>query len=181
MTGWAPTSDGLGLVANSCTGQKYVGYEMVTPPNADNNNDEAMRRLRNGEVDAMWVYADQAYSYDCAKLGADVTPEWDCALWAGFGTEYAYIATGMFGHAYNGTTIALSRKGSGVTDIINPCLKEFMKTKEYYDICEKRGFLLSCYPNEHFKKKSDKLKEWEKKTKDHPAGCASGYCGCKDA
>jgi len=85
----------------------------------------------------MWVYADQAYNYDCSKAE---NPTWNCDLWAGFGTKYAYIQTGLFGHAYNGTTIALARKGSGVRDIVNPCLKEFMKTKEYWNICEKFKF-----------------------------------------
>jgi hypothetical protein len=42
----------------------------------------------------------------------------------------------MLGHAKNGTTLALSRKGSGIGEIVNPCLQKFLKTKEYYDICK---------------------------------------------
>jgi hypothetical protein len=43
----------------------------------------------------------------------------------------------MFEHAINGTTLAISKKGSGLNDILNPCIEKFMKTKEYYQICQK--------------------------------------------
>jgi len=42
VTGWAPTNDGLALVENKCTGKRFSGYEVINPPNADNNNDAAM-------------------------------------------------------------------------------------------------------------------------------------------
>lgn len=31
---------------------------------------------------------------------------------AGFGTTFAYIQTGLFGHAMAGTTLSMSKKGS---------------------------------------------------------------------
>ena len=34
-----------------------------------------------------------------------------CTLWSGWGTTFAYIQTGLFGHAKAGTTLALSKKG----------------------------------------------------------------------
>ena len=58
VNGWAPTEDGLGMVTNSCTGEKFIGYEVITPPTAKNANDAAMKMLRDGKADAMWIYAD---------------------------------------------------------------------------------------------------------------------------
>ena len=107
--GWAPTSDGLALVENECTGGRYSDYTVVTP--TEDGNDAAMHMLMSGEADAVWIYADQAYNY---KPRSDVVASWNETLWEGFGTKYAYVATGQFGHAYNGTTLAMSKKGSGL-------------------------------------------------------------------
>ena len=41
------------------------------------------------------VYADQAYNF---QPKADRVPSWNVSLWEGFGTRYAYVGTGMFGH-----------------------------------------------------------------------------------
>eukprot|EP00439_Symbiodinium_sp_Y106_P004079 s11076_g1.t1 len=64
--------------------------------------------LRNGAADAMFVYADQAKNYQC---DGTTVAAWNCTLWEGFGTEYAYVQTGQFGYVVNGTTLALSKKG----------------------------------------------------------------------
>lgn len=32
-------------------------------------NDPAMKLLRNKEVDALWIYADQAHNYECDENG----------------------------------------------------------------------------------------------------------------
>ena len=44
-----------------------------------------------------------------------------CENWDGFGTEYAYIHTGLVG-TVNGTTVVMSKKGSGLADLVNPCI-----------------------------------------------------------
>merc|ERR1711998_445927 len=114
------TADTLALVTNKCTGERFAtDFEMVTP--TVDGNDAAMEMLMNGTVDAMWVYADQAYNYQCHDDG--ITPTWNCDLWSGFGTQYAYVQTGLFGHAYNGTTLTISKRGSGLSDIVNPCIQ----------------------------------------------------------
>ena len=161
VKGWAPTADGLHLVTNWCTGKRYcvssranapspygcelwvepqfpcapcnvctAGFEILTPD--EDGNDAAMKMLRSGEADAMFVYADQAHNYRPDQPG--VTPSWDATLWSGFGTEFAYIGTGMLGHAINGTTLAISKKGAGLNAILNPCIAKFMRTKEYHEV-----------------------------------------------
>jgi len=175
VKGWAPTADGLSLVTNWCTGNRYTGYEILTPE--EDGNDAAMTMLRNGQADGMFVYADQAHNYRPGQAG--VTPTWDESLWTGLGTNFAYIGTGMLGHSYNGTTLTISKKGSGLNDIINPCLQKYMETEHYYATCQKHSFEASCYPNAHFPSVSATEKSWMKKTNEQPAGgCANGYCEC---
>ena len=72
------------------------------------------------------------------------------ALWTGPGTSFAYIHTGLFGHAVNGTTLAISKKGSGLSNIINPCLRQYMQTQDYYNVCSTHGLASSCYSNSFF-------------------------------
>merc|ERR1719229_1180638 len=140
-----------------------------------------MRMLRNGEADAMFVYADQAYNFQCTadgKTHSGADPTWDCQLWKGFGTEYAYVQTGQFGHSINGTTLAISKKGSGLADLLNPCIQKFLKTKEYYDLCIKHDLVASCYVNEFFPSKEEERKPYLQATNEHMTGCVDGYCSC---
>jgi len=182
VSGWAPTADGLSLVTNWCTGERYTGYTVLTPTDSEGNaidgNDAAMTMLRNGEADGMFVYADQAYNYRPNQT--DVTPTWDTNLWSGLGTRFAYIGTGMLGHSYNGTTLAISKKGSGLNDILNPCIQKYMESAAYLDTCKKHALEASCYPNAHFPANpSNANKPWMKKTNEQPVGgCANGYCEC---
>lgn len=91
--------------------------------------------------DAMWVYVDFGENFKfagCIENYPDkksMSPDWDCAKWAGFGTNFAFIHTGQFGHSFNGSTLAMSKKGSGLMDIINPCMTRFMQTEDYYKVC----------------------------------------------
>lgn len=67
---------------------------------------------------------------------------------------FAYIHVGMMDHAINGTTLVMSRKGSGLNEIVNPCIQKFMKTKEYHDICKDFKLADQCFANDHFEKKT---------------------------
>ncbi|CAE7659804.1 unnamed protein product [Symbiodinium sp. CCMP2592] len=170
--GWAPTADGLDFVTNKCLNQKYSSnYTLVV----GNGNDEAMTMLRNGTADAMFVYADQAKNYQC---DGSMVAAWDCTLWQGFGTEYAYVQTGQFGYVVNGTTLALSKKGSGVPEAINSCLAEVMATEAYYDACVKYDLVDSCYANSFFPSSGIVIHEYNKETDEHSGDCSSGYCPC---
>merc|ERR1719335_146313 len=133
--------------------------------------------LRDGTVDGMFVYADQAHNYRPDQPG--VTATWNTSLWSGLGTSFAYIGTGMLGHAYNGTTLAISKKGSGLNELLNPCIDKYMRTKAYYDTCEKHKFTSSCYANSHFPATVIDDKPWMKTTNKQPestSSCATGYC-----
>jgi hypothetical protein len=170
--GWAPTADGLGFVTNKCTGEKYSSdYTLLT----GDGNDASMQMLRDGSADAMFVYSDQAKNYQC-KAGVDAT--WNCSLWTGFGTEYAYVQTGQFGYVVNGTTLALTKKGSGVDAVVNPCIAEFMATQAYYDLCVKHDQVDNCVPNSFFPNVTDYVHEYNRATDEHVTDCSDGYCKC---
>jgi len=115
-------------------------------------------------------------NYQC-QAGVDST-EWDCSLWAGFGTTFAYVQTGQFGYVVNGTTLALAKKGSGVANKVNPCLWRFLKTKEYHDICQKHHLTAQCYPNQYFTSQDYSTKEYNLPTQSHTGDCSNGYCPC---
>lgn len=179
VSGWAPTADTIAFVMNKCTDSTYSNnYTMVSAEETDDlgPNDVAMKMLRDGEADAIFIYADQAKNYQC-KDGVEAT--WDCTLWEGFGTEFAYVQTGQFGYTFNGTTLAITKKDSGVAEALNPCLWEFMETEAYYDACVKSDFVDSCYPNSYFPSSGDvKVHEYNKDTDEHTGDCSHGYCPC---
>jgi len=184
VNGWAPTKDGLAVSNNLCTQAKFQGYEWVEPSSETkemykNENDRALKTLLNGEADAMFVYADQAFVYNCERDDEVDTAEWACDLWNGFGTNFAYIQTGMFQTAFNGTTLTMSKHGSGLPAIVNPCIDKFLKTKEYYEICKKHEFVSQCYKNEFFPFSENPVTPpWSLPTSEQMNGCSSGYCGC---
>mmetsp|Transcript_7069 Transcript_7069/g.11524 ORF Transcript_7069/g.11524 Transcript_7069/m.11524 type:complete len:421 (+) Transcript_7069:58-1320(+) len=177
VVGWAPTADTLALAENKCTKQRFSGYTIVQPTmDTGNANNDALKTLLDGDADAMWVYADQVKNYQC---GPGATPNWDCEMWAGFGTNFSYIQTGLFGHAQAGTTLALSKKGSGLKEILDPCIEKFLETKDYYDICVKHGFVESCFKNDFFPSSgSSETLTWELPTDQLTTKCEDGYCPC---
>ena len=105
----------------------------------DNQNDIGLAMLLNGEADAVWVYSDQAKNYQCDEEADLENYEQNCDMWSRFGTDFAYIHSGMYGHTVDGTTVAFTKKGSGLIDILNPCIDAFMETEAYYDACVKHG------------------------------------------
>eukprot|EP00440_Ansanella_granifera_P022670 gb/GFBE01024624.1/.p1 GENE.gb/GFBE01024624.1/~~gb/GFBE01024624.1/.p1 ORF type:complete len:364 (+),score=110.14 gb/GFBE01024624.1/:1-1092(+) len=173
--GWAPTADTIVDVENKCTSSKYsTNLTMVVP--SEDGNDAAMKLLRDGGGDVMYLYADQAEKYQCAEN--ETKDAWDCKLWAGFGTEYAYVQTGKFGYALNGTTLVMAKKGSGVAAVVDGCLAQFMETKEYYDVCVKHGLVETCYKNSFFPVSNTEDPAYIKETDEHTTGCSDGYCSC---
>jgi len=57
----------------------------------------------------------------------------------------------MQDYSTNGTTLVMSKLGSGVNDIVNPHIQKFMETEAYYDLCVKYDMVPTCYENEFFK------------------------------
>jgi len=185
VNGWAPTADGLAFALNSCTGERFAGYSIV-PSSTQLPNDDALGKLLDGTADAMWVYVDQGENYKNAgcivhdPVKRSTSLDWDCAKWAGFGKKFAFVQTGQLGHAINGTTLAVSKKGSSLNNIINPCMDRFMQTEEYYKVCSKHGLTQVCYPNAFFPKQylTTSTPAWEIRTKDLETQCSDGYCPC---
>jgi len=180
VTGWAPTADTLAIVTNTCTGAKFTGFVMSQSTTAT-PNDDALSKLLAGTVDAIWIYANQAKNYQCDANGKGPTgaiATWNCANWNKFGKDFAYVQTGMGSHALNGTTLGVSKRGSGLAEILNPCIDKFIKTKEYYDICVKHKLVTTCWPNAHFPNQGVGTEDWERKTSALTSACSTGYCKC---
>jgi hypothetical protein len=174
VAGWAPTADNIQMAVNDCTGEKfaYTDIEFVTPPTEGNK--AAMEMLKSGAADAIWVYSDQGASCSGA-LDTD-----DCSNWGGLGTEYAYIHTGM-NFAINGTTMAIGKRNSGASKLLDPCIKKVLQTKEYHDLCVEVDKYEVCWPNEFFVTPIN-IEYYNKphsvKTGSEVKTCADGYCAC---
>ena len=138
----------------------------------------------------MWIYGDQAANYQCAP--GETQPGWNCALWNKFGTDFAYVQSGMFGWMHNGTTVAMSKKGSGLNELLDPCLERFMQTQAFLDTCKinhhNHNQLQTCVPNARF---ADDPDYHDVDIAHSPymfptssmAGahtCATGYCTCAE-
>ena len=151
VNGWAPTADTLKLLSNTCTGEKFSDFMMVIP---ETGNDAALKLLLDREVDAVYIYADQAalYKKPCMDGTALEVADggWDCSMWERFEKDFAYIQTGLYEFSKNGTTLSMHKKGSGLNEIMNPLIDRFLRTEEYYKLCEKWNLTHSCYRNEFF-------------------------------
>ena len=179
VAGWAPSPDGLKFVTNQCTGSKYsddIGEVLIAEVDEENANpnDVAMRMLRDGEGDAIFIMADQASNY----IACDEEAGHDCELWAGLGTDYAYVQTGQFGYVRNGTTFALTEIGSGIPDLLEPCMAEFMGGIEYYELCAKYDIIDRCYANDYFDEDRRSEAPFDKPTSEQFGDCSDGYCPC---
>lgn len=204
VTGWAPTAETIWFVKNQCTGESFSDFKIIQGDDvnltraseAKGPNDKALLAVLEGKADAMFVYGDQAQNYHC-KPG-ETRKFWNCKLWNGLGKDFAYIQTGMFGWMHNGTTISMSKKGSGVADFIDKCFEKFRQTKEYYDVCKTmhgdppHNQLHHCIPNKYFFEDEEHkghgkngghpdlvAKEpYMYPTKQQEGGCSTGYCTC---
>ena len=180
VAGWAPAAEELKFVKNQCTNAPFS--EDVKVVNAevnedyDNPNDVAMKMLRDGEGDAIFLMADHASSYNNPKCPEDAV--YDCELWKGFGEEYAYVQTGQFGYVVNGTTFSLSKKGSGIRNLLRPCMTKFMASRQYYNICAKHDLTDLCYKNSFFDEDRKTIPKYNKPTTSILYDCTDGYCPC---
>ena len=175
----------------------YVKTNMNKPFDGKGPNDRALLAVLEGQADAMWIYGDQADNYLCPS--GEKQEGWNCDLWNRFGKDFAYIQVGMYTWMHNGTTFAFSKKGSGLNDLLNPCIDSFLRTKTFYDTCKfnhnNHNQLQACFPNEYFEADEKYVKPEDQKNDttyvfNHPfsfatmdmakAGqnCSTGYCNC---
>ena len=178
VPGFASTEENLAIILNLCTGESFADYEIVKPTNTtDQENDNALRTLLSGDADIMWVYAeDQAETFKC-KNSDDNSP-WDCTLWDGLGITFAYIHTGIRGWTRHGTTLAVSKLGSGLAEVLNPCVTELIETETYYELCKKYDIVDQCFMNEFFPEREVTISTYDIPTNELTTDCSSGYCSC---
>jgi hypothetical protein len=178
VPGFASTEENLAIILNLCTGESFADYEIVKPTNTtDQANDNALRTLLSGDADITWVYAeDQAETFKC-KNSDDNSP-WDCTLWDGLGTTFAYIHTGIRGWTRHGTTLAVSKLGSGLAEVLNPCVTELIETETYYELCKKYDIVDQCFMNEFFPEREVTISTYDIPTNELTTDCSSGYCSC---
>jgi hypothetical protein len=195
MPGFAPSQDQLPVVENYCTktDDGFKDYIFIPPIYGDGpGEDDALRTLLDGYADVLYIAAGQAESYMCnATDAASATSNGfgstrNCTLWDGLGTTYAYIHTGMKSQEEGGTTMSMSKIGSGLPALLNPCLEKFIATESYYNLCAKYGLLDTCYENDFFP--ADVLANkaappasfypTDELPKDLTVDCSKGYCPC---
>jgi hypothetical protein len=187
VAGYAPTEDTIDDVFNHCASPPTPLATADEPvewvPAGAIGNFAAMAALKEKRADAMYVYADQAQNCiaSCAN-GFSACTDTECRNWDGLGEEYAYIHTGLKTN-FNGTTIAFSKKGSGIHDVINPCIQKVMETEQYFHLCKKFNHLAGCYANQFFEGGTADTKVWDNNHKERTDSytCADGYCTCAEA
>ena len=125
--------------------------------------------------------ADEAERLKCSSNNAvDLsTLAWNCSLWESLGNDFAYIHTGAREWVRNGTTLSISKKGSGLPTILNPCIDMFLRTESYYNLCVEYGLESSCFPNSYFPTDTEERQTpWSLPTSELETSCDRGYCAC---
>ena len=113
VSGWAPTPDTFAFNFNYCDGGNlFLPPANISKPLGGDGNTHAIKGLLDGEYDALYMYADQLYNFVNSN-----DPNAD-----GFGTTFAYIHTGLDQWSINGTTLAISKRGSGLKQVLDPCI-----------------------------------------------------------
>lgn len=97
-----------------------------------------------------------------------------------FGNSFGFAQVGIYSFALNGTTLAFSKKGSGVNDILNPCIEKFMQNKGDPKYPTYEGLVVSS-ANERVKELGyTSGSSFEPKTQAEAgfSTCSNGYCPC---
>ena len=167
VTGWAPTLDTFKFNKNYCTSDhaKFVGTPTAM---AEDGPAFAVQALKDGTCDALYIYSD--------TLKGELEKEAPASWASGFGTEIGYIHTGLDQWSLNGTTFAISKKGSGLPALLNPCIDKVVQTAEYRAICEKYFSPTSCIGG------TDEILFYDATmdTRTDAYTCADGYCTCTE-
>jgi len=171
VTGWAPTADTFKYTKNRCAAGSPTFTKtdaMIT--NLADGNAAAITALKDGTIDALYIYSDQIQNFiDSGD-----------ALATGFGTDFAYIHQGLSGWSNNGTTLAISKKGSGLASVLDPCIEKVVQSQEYTTLCGNYP-TLSCIPNS-FTTGAAPTFDFDKGMDERTDSktCSDGYCTCSE-
>ena len=92
---------------------------------------------------------------------------------------FAYIQTGLDQWSVNGTTLAISKKGSGLAAVLNPCIDKIVQSPEYMSVCEKYwGDDASTYCIGGADAATKNFVDETMDAKSEEKTCADGYCPC---
>jgi hypothetical protein len=178
VTGWAPTADTFLYTKNHCaTGSPlFTKTDAIIASTTDPNaNAVAIQQLIDGTFDALFIYSDQLDNF--ARTGTAA----EKALAAKLGTSLAYIHQGLSGWSRNGTTLAISKKGSGLASVLNPCIEKVVKTQAYNTLCAKYP-TLTCIRNS-FSTGADVSMHYDDPMNARTTplkACSDGYCKCAE-
>jgi hypothetical protein len=168
VTGWAPTADTFKYNQNWCAGGKqFFTEDAILTPGADGNG-PAIAKLLDGTFDALYIYADQI----------DAFINSNDPLAAGFGSTFAYIHTGLDQWSINGTTLAISKKGSGLKDVLDPCIETVAQTQNYTTLCKKYFKESACIKNAYGGGGATYWYDEKMSARTDSNMCANGYCQC---
>mmetsp|Transcript_33624 Transcript_33624/g.70768 ORF Transcript_33624/g.70768 Transcript_33624/m.70768 type:complete len:183 (-) Transcript_33624:233-781(-) len=166
-TGWAPTPDTFPYNKNRCVeGNPQFFKEDPIITNLPDGNEAAINALKDGTIDALYIYADQMNNF--IQSGN--------ALATGLGTDFAYIQTGLDQFSYNGTTLAISKRGSGLAEVFNPCIDKVLRTQAYRDVCESFFDPSSCIGSDE--SGTTLFYDVAMNERTDTFTCADGYCTC---
>jgi hypothetical protein len=175
VTGWAPTADTFTFNQNECVSgsPQFIPPATILTP-GDDGNKPAIDKLLDGTFDALYIYADQ--------LANGLNSNADYA--AGFGQTFAYIHTGLNDWSINGTTLAISKRGSGLKDVLDPCIAKVAATKNYTTLCEHYfpDSTSSCIQNAYSSGGTGTTAFYDVKmtARTDSNTCSDGYCKCNE-
>ena len=88
------------------------------------------------------------------------------------------VVAGNLDWSRAGTTLSISKKGSGLGTILDPCIEQYLLTESYFGICDKWNFTNSCFDNEFFPESNGVTQPYDTPTNELTTACSSGYCSC---
>jgi hypothetical protein len=175
VAGWAPTRDTFVFNQNYCAGQQFFTTDPVLTPvdaagDTVDGNAAGINALLDGTFDALYLYADQMSNF--LNSGDPLAD--------GFGTTFAFIHTGLDGWSYNGTTLAMSKRGSGLKDVLDPCIYAVSQTQNYTEMCESYWSPASCIQNQYSASSGTYYYDARMSERTDSYTCSDGYCTCSE-
>ena len=91
-----------------------------------------------------------------------------------------HTLVGLNGWSLNGTTLAISKRGSGLSDVLNPCIKAVSQTQEYTALCESHFNPSSCIQNAYSSSSGPSSYHYDNRmnARTDSYTCTDGYCTC---